>query len=432
MLICWDQWYPEAARITSLLGAQVLFYPTAIGWHPDEQDEWGAAQVDAWRTAQRAHAIANGVYVAAPNRIGHEDEPGTKGITFFGRSFIADPFGRYLAEAGDRGRDPDRPLRPGAHRGRPPQLAIPARSPRRRLRADPQPVSRLVTPARPSLQVAACGCRPSGSRIAPPGSAGRITSPIGPASSDQSPGSTPRSSAPSPRTNRSRFFATTKTVLADARGRARGPRRSPPTACASTSSRPIASGFAIRRRSASIDSAGDVVLLSWAFNGWAKYDNWRARRARSADAIAAAAGRRSRSRGATDTGERIVLEGGGIDVNGHGLLLVTEEWLLSDMQVRNPGLTRGGLRGDFRRVAGRRPDDLARRRLRRRRHAWPRRRHRAVRQRRHDRAGGRERSRATTTTNGRSTTCVASSCRRHARRRPAPNRRRSRSRGPSP
>ncbi len=101
VLICWDQWYPEAARITSLLGAQVLFYPTAIGWHPSERAEWGAAQVDAWRTAQRAHAIANGVYVAAPNRIGHEDEPGTDGITFFGRSFIADPFGRYVAEAGD-------------------------------------------------------------------------------------------------------------------------------------------------------------------------------------------------------------------------------------------------------------------------------------------------------------------------------------------
>jgi N-carbamoylputrescine amidase len=101
VLICWDQWYPEAARITSLLGAQVLFYPTAIGWHPAEKDEWGAAQVDAWRTAQRAHAIANGVFVAAPNRIGHEEEPGTKGITFFGRSFIADPFGRYLADAGE-------------------------------------------------------------------------------------------------------------------------------------------------------------------------------------------------------------------------------------------------------------------------------------------------------------------------------------------
>jgi len=101
VLICWDQWYPEAARITALLGAQVLFYPTAIGWHPAERAEWGQAQVDAWRTIQRSHAIANGVYVAAPNRIGHEDEPGTNGLTFFGHSFIADPFGRYLAEAGE-------------------------------------------------------------------------------------------------------------------------------------------------------------------------------------------------------------------------------------------------------------------------------------------------------------------------------------------
>src|SRR3954451_21244526 len=101
VLICWDQWYPEAARITSLMGAEVLFYPTAIGWHPSEQAEWGEAQADAWRTMQRSHAIANGVYVAAPNRIGHEDEPGTDGLDFFGRSFIVDPFGRYVAEAGD-------------------------------------------------------------------------------------------------------------------------------------------------------------------------------------------------------------------------------------------------------------------------------------------------------------------------------------------
>src|SRR4051794_32692032 len=100
VLICWDQWYPEAARITSLMGAQVLFYPTAIGWHPSEQEEWGPSQVDAWRTIQRSHAIANGVYVASPNRIGHEDEPGTDGLNFFGHSFIADPFGRYIAEAG--------------------------------------------------------------------------------------------------------------------------------------------------------------------------------------------------------------------------------------------------------------------------------------------------------------------------------------------
>jgi len=101
VLICWDQWFPEAARITALMGAQVLFYPTAIGWHPAEKDEWGRAQVDAWRTIQRSHAIANGVYVAAPNRVGHEDEPGTNGITFFGHSFVTDPFGRNIAEAGE-------------------------------------------------------------------------------------------------------------------------------------------------------------------------------------------------------------------------------------------------------------------------------------------------------------------------------------------
>ena len=101
VLICWDQWYPEAARITSLLGADILFYPTAIGWHPAEKAEFGDAQVDAWRTMQRSHAIANGVFVASPNRVGHEDdEPGTRGIEFFGHSFIADPFGRILTEAG--------------------------------------------------------------------------------------------------------------------------------------------------------------------------------------------------------------------------------------------------------------------------------------------------------------------------------------------
>jgi len=100
VLICWDQWYPEAARITSLLGAEIIFYPTAIGWHPAEKAEFGEAQVEAWRTAQRAHAIANGVFVAAPNRAGHEDEAGTEGIEFFGHSFVADPFGRILAEAG--------------------------------------------------------------------------------------------------------------------------------------------------------------------------------------------------------------------------------------------------------------------------------------------------------------------------------------------
>jgi N-carbamoylputrescine amidase len=99
-LICWDQWYPEAARLTALLGAQVLCYPTAIGWHPKEKREFGAAQLEAWRTIQRAHAIANGVFVAAVNRVGHEG-PAGGGLDFWGHSFVADPFGVVLAEAGE-------------------------------------------------------------------------------------------------------------------------------------------------------------------------------------------------------------------------------------------------------------------------------------------------------------------------------------------
>lgn len=95
-LICWDQWYPEGARLTAMQGAQILFYPTAIGWHPAEKAEYGQSQVDAWETIQRSHAIANGVFVAAVNRVGHETTVGD-GLEFFGHSFIADPFGRILA-----------------------------------------------------------------------------------------------------------------------------------------------------------------------------------------------------------------------------------------------------------------------------------------------------------------------------------------------
>jgi N-carbamoylputrescine amidase len=98
-LVCWDQWYPEAARLTALRGAEVLFYPTAIGWHPAEKAEFGEAQASAWETVQRAHAISNGLFVAAVNRVGHEGPPGG-GLEFWGGSFLADPFGRVLARAG--------------------------------------------------------------------------------------------------------------------------------------------------------------------------------------------------------------------------------------------------------------------------------------------------------------------------------------------
>jgi len=108
-LVCWDQWYPEGARITALQGAHVLFYPTAIGWHPAEKAQYGELQHDAWRTIQRSHAIANGVYVAVVNRVGHETgeirgypvpkQSQTTGLEFWGGSFLCDPFGKVLAEA---------------------------------------------------------------------------------------------------------------------------------------------------------------------------------------------------------------------------------------------------------------------------------------------------------------------------------------------
>ncbi len=92
--VCWDQWFPEAARLTALHGAQILFYPTAIGWHPSEREQWGDAQYNAWQTMMRSHAISNGVYVVAPNRVGTEG-----GIQFWGGSFISDPYGNVVAKA---------------------------------------------------------------------------------------------------------------------------------------------------------------------------------------------------------------------------------------------------------------------------------------------------------------------------------------------
>jgi N-carbamoylputrescine amidase len=99
VLICWDQWYPEGARLTALQGAEILFYPTAIGWHPAEKKEHGAHQHDAWETIQRAHAVANGCYVAVANRVGHERPVGGDGLEFWGQSFVAGASGQILAQA---------------------------------------------------------------------------------------------------------------------------------------------------------------------------------------------------------------------------------------------------------------------------------------------------------------------------------------------
>ena len=104
-LVCWDQWFPEAARLTALAGAVILFYPTAIGWHPQERVEFGPIQYDAWQTVQRGHAIANGVYVGAVNRVGFEtgdilgNAASGAGLEFWGGSFLCDPFGRVVAQA---------------------------------------------------------------------------------------------------------------------------------------------------------------------------------------------------------------------------------------------------------------------------------------------------------------------------------------------
>jgi N-carbamoylputrescine amidase len=100
VLVCWDQWYPEGARLTALQGAEILFYPTAIGWHPSEKARYGADQYSAWETVQRSHAIANGCYVAVANRVGLERPAGGDGIQFWGRSFVAGTSGRILAQAG--------------------------------------------------------------------------------------------------------------------------------------------------------------------------------------------------------------------------------------------------------------------------------------------------------------------------------------------
>ena len=97
--VCWDQWFPEAARLTALSGAQLLFYPTAIGWHPGEKEEYGHGQHSSWETIQRGHAIANGCYVAAVNRVGHEAPAGGAGIEFWGQSFLCDPAGQIIAKA---------------------------------------------------------------------------------------------------------------------------------------------------------------------------------------------------------------------------------------------------------------------------------------------------------------------------------------------
>ena len=133
--VCWDQWYPEAARLTALRGAEIIFYPTAIGWHPSEKKEFGKAQHSAWETIQRGHAIANGCYVAVANRVGHEAPAGGDGIEFWGQSFVCGPDGEIIAKGSiDQEEIVGGGNRLGSRQRAADALAILARSQNRRVR----------------------------------------------------------------------------------------------------------------------------------------------------------------------------------------------------------------------------------------------------------------------------------------------------------
>ncbi len=148
VLVCWDQWYPEGARLSSLRGANILFYPTAIGWHPAEKNEFGAAQLDAWRTIQRSHAIANGVFVAAVNRVGYEGTPRERPRilgTFLHLRPVWSSARRSLCR---QGRNADCGMRSQPHRRGSQKLAVPSRSPHRRLFPHPGAMARVRVPHR--------------------------------------------------------------------------------------------------------------------------------------------------------------------------------------------------------------------------------------------------------------------------------------------
>ena len=161
VLICWDQWFPEGARLTAMQGAEILFYPTAIGWHPSENASSTARRsTTRGRSIQRSHAIANGCYVCVPNRIGHEFIKDTKGkpvdkdgIVFWGQSFVASPDGQVVKRAPiDKETVMVVRLRPRERRVQPHALAVPARSPHRRLRRPHQALQRLTLGTQGTVQ----------------------------------------------------------------------------------------------------------------------------------------------------------------------------------------------------------------------------------------------------------------------------------------
>ena len=337
-LICWDQWYPEGARLAALGGAQILFYPTAIGFHHSDAAEAGT-QHDAWETIQRSHAIANGVYVAAVNRVGHEGPEGD-GLEFWGGSFVSDPQGRMLAKARRCRRDADCGMRPARDRIRAPQLALSARPPDRRVRTHREPGDRLKaqTPRRRGFRMPAEWEPHEATWIAWPHNRedwpGRFT-PI-----PWVYGEIVRKLAA---VERVRILVQSPALEAQARrilekvGANLDAVEFFQRETDRVWTRDYCPLFVKNRR-------GEIALTAWRFNAWAKYDDWRK------DAtIPAFLGKRLKLPVFTP---EMVLEGGSIDVNGQGLLLTTEECLLSPIQARNPDLSRGEIERRLREYLG--------------------------------------------------------------------------------
>ena len=269
-LVCWDQWYPEAARLAALSGAQMLFYPTAIGWHPAEKAEFGAAQHDAWRTIQRAHAIANGIYVAAVNRVGYEGPP-EHGLEFWGalvRGRSVRPRHRR-SPARSRG-NPDRGVRPAPHRRSAPQLAFPARPAHRRLRSHHPARDRLM-PVTP---------RALGFRMPAEWEPHEATWIAWPHNRDDWPGRF----APIPWVYAEivRKLAHVERVRILVQDRAAEEARAPILRKAGANLAAVEFFHAPTDRGWTRDycplfvknRAGEVALTNWRFNAWAKYDDW--------------------------------------------------------------------------------------------------------------------------------------------------------------
>ena len=396
-LVCWDQWYPEAARLTALRGRRRALLPDGDRLAPvGEGRVRRRRRRRAWQTMQRAHAIANGVYVAAVNRVGHEKPAGVDGdgIEFWGGSFVADPFGQ-IARRGvaRRGRDADRHLRSPAPGDRPPALAVPARPPHRRLRRDHAPVPRRMKRAAIAVRwrrrrTAAGRARlPHARRVgAARGDLDRLAARAARLAGQarrRSPGSTARWCATWRVGERVRILVVDRRRR-EARARGAPARRRRSRARASSSAAPTDRSWTRDYCPLFVTNrAGEVAVTNWRFNGWAKYAEPQARRRgqRPHRRAATSCASGSRPRRSASASRASCWKAAPSTSTARGTLLATEECLLDKVQARNPGLAREALEARAGRVPGRAQGAVARARHRRRRHARPRRRSGALRRR---------------------------------------------------